>query len=362
MTVQRRSQGESRASSPSAAHGGTQALFDNRKVVLTRAGDPFSLNVQAAPRPTAGRGKVVVRVEAAGVSRAEVQLVRGLHPFPPRLPSVPGYDLVGRISQVGGGVRGRAVGDRVAAMPRHGAWQDYVELPAAGVYSIADDVSAAEAVSLVCNGVTAWQMLHRRARTRSGGTILVYGAAGGVGSLLTALAALHGIRVIGTASAWKHDIIRQLGGEPVDHGAAEVSAAVRRLAPGGVDAVFDHLGGANLQRSWELLAPGGTLVSYDSSVEGYEPGQWFRPHVPAMCAVLRWKLQRLVDRTGGRRATMFYVRSGKTFGKDLSRLIELLRGGTLHPPVTGRYRLEDAAEALRVLESRATAGKLVLEP
>lgn len=340
----------------------TEAVGENVQVLLTRQGGRATLTVATGARPTARRGHVVVRVEAAGVSRAEAQLVRGLHPFPPRLPCVPGYDLVGRVCEVGAGVRGRTVGDRVAAMPRHGAWQRYVELPADRLYPVAEGIPAAEAVSLVCNGVTAWQMLHRRARVRSGGMILVYGASGGVGSLLTALATLAGIRVIGTASEWKHDVVRELGAVAVGHDRDEVSAAVRRLAPEGVDAVFDHMGGPDLRRSWDLLAPGGTLVSYDSLVDGFEPGQWFRPHVPAMRAVLRWKLQRLAGRTGGRRATMFYIRPGNAFRQDLGTLVDLLRDGALQPPVGGRYRLEDAAEALRALESRSAAGKLVLEP
>ncbi|MCE7081114.1 zinc-binding dehydrogenase [Streptomyces sp. ST2-7A] len=305
---------------------------------------------------------MVVRVEAAGVSFAEVQLLRGLHPFPPRMPAVPGYDLVGRITAVGPRVDHWKPGDRVAAMPRTGAWQEYVAVPASGLARVPEDIPAATAVALVCNGVTAWQMLHRRARVRPGGTVLVQGAGGGVGSLLTAMAVRHGIRVIGTSSPAKHDALRAMGAEPVDYRGDDVAAAVRELAPDGVDAVFDHLGGRSLDTGWSLLAPGGTLVSFDSSVEGYEPGQWFRPHLPAMRRVMGWKLRRMLGRTGDRRATMYYVRPGDAYREDLEAMFKLVRTGELRPEIAGTYPLVKAADAVTELMNRRTVGKLVLLP
>jgi NADPH2:quinone reductase len=331
------------------------------QVVLTGVGGPDRLRLRRAARPLPGRGKVVVHVEAAGISFAEVQLLQGLHPFPPRLPAVPGYDLVGRISAVGPGVTGYQVGDRVAAMPRVGAWQEYVTVPEGGLAPVPEDLDAPTAVSLVCNGVTAWQMLHRRARVRPGETVLVQGAGGGVGTVLTSLAVHHGARVIGTASPGKHDALRGLGAEPLDY-RGDLRAAVRGLAPNGVAAVFDHIGGTSLDLGWSLLARGGTLVSFDSSVQGYQPGQWFRPHVPAIRRVLAWKLRGLLGLTGGRRATMFYVRPGDAFREDLAALFDLVRKGVLRPAIAGTYPLAKAPAAITELMERRTLGKLVLVP
>lgn len=336
--------------------------MQSNQIMLTRFDDPDGLELRTGERPSPRKGRVVVRTEAAGISFAEVQLVSGLHPFPPRLPCVPGYDLVGRIVEVGAGVQRWKVGDRIAAMPRYGAWQQYVEVPVQAVAPLPEDIDAAEAVALVCNGVTAWQMLHRRAKARPGDTVLVHGAGGGVGTLLTTLAVQHKVRVIGTASPAKHPLIRALGGEPVDYTTGDVGPAIRTLAPDGVNAVFDHLGGRSLDIGWALLAPGGTLVSYDSSVEGYRTGQWFRPHVPAMRRVLKWKLARLAGTTRGRRATMFYVRPGDTFREDFAELVDLLRRGDLKPEIAGRFPLAEAATAVRQLQDRRTAGKLVLLP
>ncbi|MGP4020963.1 zinc-binding dehydrogenase [Saccharopolyspora sp. 5N708] len=334
----------------------------SRQVVLTAAdGDPKSLLVRRFSRPVARRGRVVVRTEAAGVSFAEVQMLRGLHPFPPRPPFVPGYDLVGEIVEVGPGVTGWAVGDRVAAMPRSGAWQEHVEVPAAILARVPAALDAGEAVALVCNGVTAWQMLHRSARVAPGETVLVQGASGGVGSVLTRLAVHHGARVIGTASPHKHDAVRAMGATPVDY-RGELPAAVRALAPDGVDAVFDHIGGRSVSVGWRLLAPGGRLVSFDSSVEGFAPGQWFRPHVPVLRKVAGWTLARAIGATRGRVAKTYYVRPGAKFRRDIEALYDLVGAGVLQPHVDGWYPLEQAADALCALRDGQAVGKLVLVP
>jgi NADPH2:quinone reductase len=245
-------------------------------------------------------------------------------------------------------------------MPRTGAWQQYVKVPAADLAPVPDDIDASAAVALVCNGVTAWQMLHRRAKVQSGQTVLVHGAGGGVGTLLTAMAVRHGVRVIGTASPAKHDTLRALGAMPVDYHVADLPAVVRALAPDGVHAVFDHIGGRSLDTGWSLLAPGGMLVSFDSSVEGYQSGQWFRPHVPAMRRVLGWQLRGLLGLTGGRRATMFYVRSGHAFRTDLATIFQLVRDGELCPRIAASYPMAKAAEAITELIERRTIGKVVL--
>lgn len=332
-----------------------------QQVVLTTLGEPEDLQVGSGPRPTAGRGHVVIGMEAAGVSFAEAQTVRGLHPFPPRPPFVPGYDLVGRITEVGAGVTGWQVGDRVAAMPRKGAWQECIEVPGNKIVRVPEAIDPVEAVALVCNGVTAWQMLHRLAAVEPGATVLVHGAAGGVGSLLTALALHHGVRVIGSASPVKHGMVRTLGATPIDY-RGNVSEQVRRLAPGGVAAVFDHIGGSGLDVGWGLLAAGGVLVSYDSSVAGYRPGQWFRPHVPALRRVIGWKLLGSVGLAGRRRAKMYYVKPGPEFRADLTRLFGLVQDGVLRPTIADRYPLAKAANALRELVDGGVIGKLVLVP
>ncbi|MEW2087332.1 zinc-binding dehydrogenase [Streptomyces sp. NPDC005283] len=342
------------------AESGT--VSPNPCVRMTGSGEPEQHIVAGGTdRPTAGRGQVVVEVEAAGVSYAEVQMLQHLHPFPPAFPFVPGYDLVGRITETGSGVTGFRVGDRVAAMPRQGAWQKYAAVPAKGLASVPEGMDAAVAVSLVTNGVTAYQMLHRLARSQPGDTVLVHGASGGVGTLVTQLAVHHGVRVIGTASPAKHAAVRALGAEPLDYRAPALVDAVRELAPNGVQAVFDHVGGSGLDDSWAMLADDGTLVSFDSSVAGYLPGQWFRPHVPALRRTVVRFFARLVRLTR-RRQTMYYVKPGPDFHTDLAALYRLVDEGVLQPRIAGRHALDGAAGAVRALLEGSTLGKHVLIP
>ncbi|MFD7627267.1 alcohol dehydrogenase catalytic domain-containing protein [Streptomyces sp. NPDC059851] len=342
---------------------GTPRAGANTLVRMTGSGEPEArIHTAEGPRPTPGKGKVLIEVEAAGVSYAEVQMLQHLHPFPPKFPFVPGYDLVGRIVEVGPGVTGWKSGDRVAAMPRQGAWQRFVELPTTTLAAAPDELDAAVAVALITNGVTAYQMLHRSTHLRPGQTVLVHGASGGVGALLTQLAVHHGLRVIGTASPAKHDTVRDLGAEPLDYRTPDIVAAVRALAPQGVQAVFDHIGGRGLDAAWTMLAPAGTLVSFDSSVAGYRPGQWFRPHVPALRRTVARYFARLLGLTGGRRMSMYYVKPGPNFTTDYAELCRLAAAGVLTPRIAGRHRLAGAATAVRALLDGSSVGKHVLLP
>ena len=137
----------------------------------------------------------------------------------------------------------------MAALTKTGGWASYALVPAATLVAVPDGVDPAAAETVVVNGITAWQMLHRCARVQAGQTVLVHGANGGVGTTLVQLARHAGARVIGTASPRHHDPLRAMGAEPLDYPDPDLAARVRELAPGGVDAVFDHLGGDSARRS-----------------------------------------------------------------------------------------------------------------
>src|SRR3954449_8158169 len=235
------------------------------EIVLPAAVEPEQLQVRTRELPEVRPQQAVVRVEATGVSFAEQQMRRGKYFDQPPFPFVPGYDCVGTVVAVGGGVDPTLVGCRVAALTKVGGWAGAVVLDAADLVPGPDGVDPAAAETVVVNGITAWQMLHRKARVQAGGTILVHGANGGVGSPLVQRARHAGIGVLGTCSARNADAVRALGAEPLDYAAPDLPGRVRALAPGGVDAVFDHLGGPGIVDSWRLLARGGTLVSYGSA-------------------------------------------------------------------------------------------------
>jgi NADPH:quinone reductase-like Zn-dependent oxidoreductase len=142
---------------------------------------------------------------------------RGRYPGQPKFPFVPGYDVVGTVSGLGAGVDPALLGRRVAAITKTGGWATHMVLAAADLTAVPEGVDPAEAETVVVNGVTAWQMLHRTAKVKPGQTILVHGANGGVGTTLVQLALHHGVRVIGTASPRHHQALRELDVIPLDY-------------------------------------------------------------------------------------------------------------------------------------------------
>ena len=336
------------------------------EIVLPGTVEPEGLQVRRGPLPIPGRGQVVVRMEATGVSFAEQQMRRGRYFDQPPFPFVPGYDVVGVVDGLGAGVDPALAGLRVAALTKVGSWSSHVLVAAADVVPVPAGLAAADAETVVVNGITAWQMLHRRARVAAGQTVLVHGANGGVGSTLVQLALLAGVRVIGTASARHHENLREQGVIPVDYREPDLAAAVRRHAPGGVDAVFDHLGGDSLARSWRLLAPGGTLVAYGVATALDDHGNRQLPVLKMVLRTLVWTL--LPNR---RRAATYNIWAGRalTPGRfrarlraDLTQVLEAMAAGRLTARVAARFPLAQAAEAMRLAESGTVAGKIVLVP
>ena len=312
-------------------------------------------------------GKLLVELEAAGVSFAEVQMRRGRYPGQPAFPFVPGYDLVGKVVALGAGVSGLSVGERVAVMTLTGAWAQVVEVEARAAVPVPPEVSSADAAAVIVNGVTARRMLID-ARVRAGDTVLVHGAGGGVGTLLVQLACRLGARVIGTGRATQRSTIEALGASFVDYRSDDVAERVRALAPGGVAAVFDHVGGDSLRRSYRLLARRGTLVSYGSASTRDEQGSAWTPIVKNML----WALSKnLVP--GGRRVRSFDVWGRAELGlsraaffaryrRDLAAVLERVARGELRATIAATFPLTQAAEALRLHESGKTAGKILLVP
>ncbi|MEV6197881.1 medium chain dehydrogenase/reductase family protein [Streptomyces sp. NPDC051920] len=336
------------------------------EVVLPGKVEPEGLEIRHGAVPVAGPGQVVVRMEATGVSFAEQQMRRGRYYDQPPFPFVPGYDLVGTVLATGPGVDPALAGTRVAALLKVGGWASHVCVEAADVVPVPDGIGAAEAETVVVNGITAWQMLHRKARIRAGGTVLVHGANGGVGSVLVQLARAVGAEVIGTASARHHDALREQGVVPVDYRAGDVAARVRELAPGGVDAVFDHVGGRSAVDSWRLLAPGGTLVSYGSASTMDDTGSKQWPVLKLLGRVWLWNAL-----PNGRHAYFFNIWAGRALSRtrfrarlraDLTQVFGALQRGDVTARIAARLPLTEAAEALRLAESGTVAGKVVLNP
>lgn len=334
------------------------------EIVLPGQVEPRGLVVGRRELPPPRAGQALVRVEATGVSFAEQQMRRGKYFDQPPFPFVPGYDLVGTVVAVGEGVDATLIGRRVAALTKVGGWSSHLLLDAADLVGVPEALDAAEAETFVVNGITAWQLLHRVARVRAGQTILVHGANGGVGSTLVQLARAAGVRVIGTASARNAAVVAELGALPVDY-RGDVPRQVRALAAGGVDAVFDHVGGPGIVDSFRLLAPGGTLVAYGTASTKDEEGSSRLPVLKLFARLLVWNL--LPNR---RKAHFYNLWAGKRnvtrfrnrVAEDLGAVLALAADGTLRAKVAARFPLTEAAKALELAESGTIAGKVMLVP
>ncbi|HEY4450946.1 MAG TPA: medium chain dehydrogenase/reductase family protein [Solirubrobacteraceae bacterium] len=336
------------------------------EIVLPGVVEPDGLIVQHRPVPVPQQGYALVELLATGVSFAEQGMRRNRYPGQPKFPFVLGYDLVGTVTAVGPRVDPTLVGQRVAAVPRTGAWTTHALLDARTLVPIPQGVDPADGETVVVNGITAWQMLHRKARVRAGQTVLIHGANGGVGNILVQLARHAGVRIIATASPRHHDTLRNMGAEPVDYNDPDLPDRVRALAPGGVDAVFDHLGGPSFKRSYDLLAPGGTLVAYGFAAQRDDTTNPILIFLGVYARFGLWALR------PNRRHALFYnfwggsrvtpKRFRQRLASDLTQVLKLLADGTLTAHVAARIPLDQASRGMALAESRTILGKVILTP
>jgi NADPH:quinone reductase-like Zn-dependent oxidoreductase len=331
----------------------------NPVVRVRRFGGPDALEVVDAPLPTAGRGEVRVRVLASGLEYTDVLIRRHLYPQTAarRPPFVLGYGVVGEIDQLGDGVSGLQLGNRVADMTVVGSNAAYRTLRADRLTRVPADLDAAEAATLILSWTTAYQLLHRAARVRPGQRVLVQGAAGAVGQALLALGRLAGLELWGTARGEHAALVRELGASPIDYRREDFT----RVLPGGFDVVFDGIGEEGYRRSFAALKRGGLLCAY-----GYSAGvQAQRRMLTMLMWIARLYLWRWLP--GGKRGRFYSInvmraRHPAWFREDLERLFGLLATRAIRPRVAERISFSEVAEAHRRLEAGGLDGKLVLCP
>jgi NADPH:quinone reductase-like Zn-dependent oxidoreductase len=341
----------------------------NTRIVVTHYGGPDAIQVVEEECPQPEQGEVRVRVLAAGVSLPDVMAREGIHPETPKVPFTPGWDLVGVVDRLGASVSGVAPGQLVAAMPIHGAYAELVCLPERELVPVPDGLDAAEAVCLVLNYITAYQMMHRSAKAGPGQRALIHGAAGGGGTALLQLGRLVGLEMYGTCSARGAPAVSALGGTPIDYQRQDFVEEIRRLTGDGVDVVFDPMGGPHLWQSRKALRRGGRVVGYGaiSSIRGEglastRPGrrQRFRGFANfALYIAGGWLLP------GRKRVVPYSIQTLKRvqpawFREDLATLFELLRQRKLEPVIARRFPLAEARQAQELLGKGGVTGKIVL--
>lgn len=332
-----------------------------RAVMLTKKGDPDVLEVVELPVREPGPGEARVRVTACGVGATDIIMRRGYYPFAPKIPFVQGYDPVGIVDAIGAGVTNVAVGDKVCALTVHGGEAELLYRSADELVHVPAGVDDAEVVALILNYATAYQMIHRVAKQAAGQTALVTGANGGVGQALLELLRIAGVTAYGAASKRSHDVVRALGGIPIEGREAPVDEGLRAVLPDGVDVSYDALGGKFVAQCARATRKHGLVVSY-----GFSAATKANSVQPSNLAVARGYFDLLVrTRLVGRRAkfygiTALYRKDRRPFLEDMPKLLELLRTGQLHPRISARFGLLEARKANELQEQGGVDGKIVL--
>ncbi|MER6056186.1 NADP-dependent oxidoreductase [Streptomyces albidoflavus] len=307
-----------------------------RAIIQESYGGPEVLHETRVPRPEPGPGEILVAVRAAGVNPTDWKH-RAQAGFVDRLPLVLGWDVSGVVEAVGYGVTLFAPGEEVFGMLPYphgsGSHAEYVVGPARAFTRKPTVIDHVQAGALPLVSLTAYQALIDTAGIGPGQRVLIHAAAGGVGHVAVQIAKAHGAYVIGTASAPKHDLLRELGAdEVVDYRTTDVADAVD-----GVDMVLDPLGGETRARSVGLLRPGGTLVSLLSGGSAEEAAH--------------------AAERGVRTATMLV----EADHAGMNAVADLVAAGALRPRVEATFPLAEAASAHRLGETGRTTGKIVLE-
>jgi len=332
----------------------------HRRIVVTKHGGPDVLQVIEEDIPEPKAGEVRVKVLAAGVSAYDLMFRRsGKLPGTPRVPFTLGEDVVGLVDKLGEGVSTLEVGQMLAgatfSLGVGGGYAEHVCMPAGEWVPVPTGVDPAEAVCLVVNYLTAHVMLHRAAEAQSGESILIHGAAGGVGTALLELGKLAGLEMYGTASKHNHELVAALGATPIDYRNEDFVERIRSLTGDGVDVVFDPIGGARqVWRSYKAVRKGGRLVWFGVAA-AKKAGLRVIPFT-----LLAIGLLKLIP--DGKR-----VPSAPDLSKDnagyrevLGELIGLLAAGKIKPTVAARIPLVEPARAHTLMEQGGYAGKVVL--
>jgi NADPH:quinone reductase-like Zn-dependent oxidoreductase len=331
-----------------------------RRVVVTRHGGPDVLQVIEEDLPEPQEGEARVKVLAAGISGYDLMFRRsGALPGTPKTPFTPGEDIVGVVDKLGEGVSSLELGQTVAGgtfcLGVGGGYTQSICLPVTELVSVPSHVNPAEAVCLVVNYLTAHGALHRTADVKRGERVLIQGAAGGVGTALLDLGRLAGLEMYGTASEYNHEIVSSFGATPIDYKTEDVVARVQSLTGGGVDAVFDPIGGARqIWRSNRALRKGGRLVWFGVAASK-KSGMSVIP-----LSLLMLGLVRLAP--NGKRAltTPDISKPNAWYRETLAELIGLLATGKIKPVIAERIPLSEAVRAHELLDRGGYAGKVVL--
>jgi NADPH2:quinone reductase len=340
-------------------------MVSGNRLVVSRFGGADALVARSLELPPPGRDRLTLRILAASVGSTDLLARRGGYLFQPFPGFTPGYDFVGEIVEAHPSDADRladaglALGSRVAVcLPAMGAYATHRSIALWQAVAVPDALDTRTAAAIPLDYLTALSAFERHARVEPGAAVLIQGASGPVGRAIAQLASANGVVAYGTASERNRETVEREGVGFIDYSRGDLVDRMRELEPNGVDAAFDHLGGATLRASERTLAPGGIAVSYAFA------GRAGRERRDAIAGGLRSTVRSIL-RPGARRAAVVTVpleiRTGHSgYRASLARMLDAAVAGTIRPRVGRTFPLESAASAHRYLESGAATGKVIL--
>ncbi|MGB0429212.1 MAG: medium chain dehydrogenase/reductase family protein [Bacteroidia bacterium] len=330
-----------------------------KKVVITEFGKPEVLKEITEPQlPKPNKGEVRVKGLFTSAAFTDTLIRRGIYlGIKNKPPFAPGYDLIGVVDEVASDIKYLKKGQKVAALTVIGAYSEYSCLPANTLVPVPKGLNDSESVSLILTYLTAYQMLHRSAKIKAGQTILIHACAGAVGIAMLQLGRLLNLKMYGTASKAKHDLIKQYGATPIDYKDQDFVDVIRNAEPNGVDSVFDPIGGSYFPRSLKVLKKSGTLVGFGyqnsaSGIDGNVVLDYFK--------IMYWNLLPTKPSANFYIISAWHKKHFDWFKQDLEALFKLLSEKKIQPIIAKILPLNQACNAHKLVESAQIEGKIVL--
>lgn len=338
-----------------------------RQVWIPRAGPPEVLQVQEAPDPTPGPGELRIRVEAAGVNFADIMARMGIYPDLPGIPIVVGYEVAGTVDAAGPGADERWVGKPVFAMTRFGGYSDVVCVSEAQLFERPAGWDHLQAAAFPVTYVTAYQLVVAQGGLRAGETVLIHSAGGGVGLSAIQLARHIGANIIGTASAGKHAMLRELGVTPIDYRTEDFEVRVREITEGkGVELILDAVGGDSFKKGYRVLAPTGRIGMFgmSSAASGTTRSLLSMVKLGLTMPWFTFNPLKLINENKG----CFGVNLGRMWDQVdrirgwIDEMTGMIESGAIAPVVDRSFSFAEAAAAHQYIQDRKNVGKVLLVP
>ncbi len=329
-----------------------------KALLSTAVGGPESLTLSDVDAPVAGAGEVIVDVKACSINYPDVLIIQDMYQFKPQRPFAPGSEVAGVISAIGEGVTGWAVGDRVIALTGHGGLVEQLAVPADKLFRLPDHRSFAEGSALLMTYGTSIHALKDRGHIKAGNTLLVLGAAGGVGLAAVELGKAYGARVVAAVSSEEKGAAAKAAGadevviyphQPLDKGQSKALADAFKAAcgPNGADVIYDAVGGDYSEPAVRSAAWEGRFL-----VVGFPAGIARLP--------LNLTLLKSCDVCGVFWGA-FAARDPKANAANIAELFALWDDGKIKPLVSETFAFADAGQAIAKLGNRNAIGKLVVK-